>query len=645
MLQSIRDGAQTWVAWIIVLFIVLVFALWGIQDYLGGGQKVDVAEVEGVAISEQDFQRQFKVYRDQQRQQLSRVLGNDINNPLYKQLLNEPVMRKRVLEGMIQSRLMTIAALDAGLRVSDETLNDVIRAIPAFQRNGQFDADTYAQQLRYQGMSTRGFKARLEQDEINRQFQEVISENTFVTPQQVDAWLVLQNQQRTLSTLSFNAEALRHEAKIDDDKIKAYYDKNIAQFMTDEQISIEYVEFSADQFSSQINVSEEILREWYEGHVEDYAIADERVQRDSLLAARKRALAGEDFASLAKEISEDKSSAENGGDIGLLTRNVMEPAFDEALFAMKKGEVSEPVRTSFGLHLLKLVDIKGEERQVSHILLNVDDKKLRTRSFDEVRAELEADYRAREAERLFAEQYELLNNLSYEQPTTLIPVATELKLELKSTGLFTRLKGEGIAGNPAVLNAAFAEDVLAGNNSEPLEMGDDNVIVLRMKEHKPAEAKPLEDVNEVIIERLLADATQNIAREKGEAVLNKLKAGSAQSDVASESKLSWSTAESISRDAGQIQRSVVNALFAMPQPLADKPNYVGVALPNGDYTVIAFSAVTEFDPLTADSANRKTAKRQLEASMAESLLSALRADLRQTADVEIFHKNLNETTN
>lgn len=645
MLQSIRDGAQTWVAWIIVLFIVLVFALWGIQDYLGGGQKVDVAEVEGVAISDQDFQRQFRVYRDQQRQQLSRVLGNDINNPLYKQLLNEPAMRKRVLEGMIQSRLMTIAALDAGLRVSDETLNDIIRAIPAFQRGGQFDTDTYAQQLRYQGMSTRGFKARLEQDEINRQFQEVISGSMFVTPQQVDAWLVLQNQQRTLSTLSFSAEDLRHEAKIDDDKIRAYYDNNIAQFMTDEQLSIEYVEFSADQLSGQIKLSEETLREWYAGHVEDYAVADERAQRDVLLAVRKRALAGEDFAVLAKEVSEDKSSAENGGDIGLLTRNVMEPAFDEALFSMKKGDVSEPVRTSFGLHLIKLTDIKGEERQVSHILLNVDDKKLRTRSFDEVRKELEVDYRARESERLFAEQYELLNNLSYEQPTTLEPVATELKLELKSTGLFTRQKGEGIAANPAVLNAAFAEDVLAGNNSEPLEIGEEKVIVLRVKEHKPAEARPQEEVNEMIIERLLSEATQKIAREKGEEVLNKLKSGTAQSEVASEFKLNWSAAESITRDAGQVQRGVVNALFAMPHPLADKPNFTGVVLPNGDYSVIAFSAVTEFDPSTVDSAKHQTAKRQLEASTAESLLSALRADLRQSADVTIFHKNLNETTN
>lgn len=645
MLQSIRDRAQTWVAWIIVLFIVLVFALWGIQDYIGGGQKVDVAEVDGIAISDQDFQRQFQVYREQQRQQLARVLGNDINNPLYKQLLNEPAMRKRVLEGMIQNRLMTIAALDAGLRVSDEYLNDIIRAIPAFQSNGQFDAETYAQQLRYQGMSSKGFKSRLEQDEINRQFQEAIAGSVFVTPQQVNAWLALQNQQRTLSTITLRAEDYRHEAKIDDEKIRAYYDDNIAQFMTEEQLSIEYVEFSADNLGSQIDVSEETLREWYAGHVDDYAIADESAQRDTLLAIRKRAMAGEDFAALAKEFSEDKASAETGGDIGWLTRNVMEPAFDEALFSMKKGEISEPVRTSFGLHLIKLTDIKGEERRASHILLSVDDKKLRTRSFEEVREQLEADYRARESERLFAEQYELLNNLSYEQPTTLEPVATELKLEIKSTELFTRQGGKGIAANPAVVNAAFAEDVLAGNNSEPLELAQDKVIVLRVKEHKPAMAKPLEEVNDSIIQLLLGEATQRIARERGEAVLTRLKTGSSQEEVASELKAGWSAPESITRDAGQVPRGVVGALFAMPRPTADKPSYTGVALPSGDYSVIAFSAVTEFDPATVDDTKRQTAKRQLEASAAESLLSALRADLRQSADVKIYHKNLDETVN
>lgn len=645
MLQSIRDRAQSWVAWIIVLFIVLVFALWGIQDYIGGAQNVDVAEVEGVKISDQDFQRQFQIYRDQQRQQLARILGNDINNPLYKQLLNDASMKQRVIEGMIQSRLMTLAALEAGLRVSDEQLNDIIRTVPSFQRDGQFDADVYSQQLRYQGMSSKGFKSRLEQDTISRQFIEAISSSVFVTPQEVDAWLVLQNQQRTLSTLTLRAEDFRQEAKIDDERIRVFYDNNISQFMTEEQVSIEYVEFSANSLTAQIEVNEEALREWYEGHVEDYAVADERAQRDVLLAIRKRVLAGEDFAALAKEFSEDKASAENGGDIGLLARNVMEQPFEEALFALNKGDISEPVRTSFGLHLIKLTDIKGEERQASHILLSVDDKKLRTRSFEEVRERVAADYRARESERRFTEQHELLNNLSYEQPTTLEPVAAELKLEIKSTGLFTRQGGEDLAANPAVVNAAFAEDVLAGNNSEALEVGQDKLIVLRIKEHIPAAARPLEEVNDSIIERLLAEVTQALARKQGEAMLARLKDGAKASEVAEELKLSWSEPESIMRDASKVRGGIVTTLFAMPRPAADTSNYAGVALPNGDYSLIAFSAVTEFDPAKADESKRLAAQRQLEAAAAESILSALRTDLRLGADVTIFHKNLNGASN
>lgn len=643
MLQSIRDRAQSWVAWIIVVFIVIVFALWGIQDYMGGGQKVDIAEVEGIAISEQDFQRQFQAYREEQRQQLARMLGDDMDNPLYKQLLNEPAMRKRVLDGMILNRLMTVAALDAGLRVSDEHLNDIIRSIPAFQRDGQFDADIYAQQLRYQGMSTSSFKSRLEQDEINRQLQEAVAGNVFVTPQQVDTWLALQNQQRTLSTLTLRAEDYRHEARVDDELIRSYYEDNIAQFMTDEEVSIEYVEFSSGKLTEQIDISEETLREWYAGHVENYAVADERVQRETLLAIRERAKAGEDFAALAKEFSEDKASAENGGDIGWLTRNVMEPAFDKVLFSMEEGEISGPVRTSFGLHLIKLTGIKAEQRRASHILLNVDEKKLRTRSFEEAREELEADYRARQAERLFVEQYELLNNLSYEQPTTLEPVATELKLEIKSTDMFSRLGGEGIAANPAVVSAAFSEDVLNGNNSEPLEVAQDKVIVLRIKEHRPAQARPLEEVSNVIIERLLNEATREIARERGEALLDKLKDGIAREDAATELEATWTAPESISRDAGQTRRAVVNALFAMPPPADDRPSYSGVVLPNGDYSVIAFSAVTEFEPANVDETQRQTARQQLEASIAESMLSALRVDLRLGADVEIYQKKLNGT--
>jgi len=638
MMQAIRDRAQSWIAWVIVIFLIIVFALWGVQGYVGNVGGTDVAEVNGITISERDFENQYSNYRNQQRQQLLKILGNDVDNPLFKQLFNEQVMRQRVLDGMVQSRLLTLAAVKAGFNMSDEQINDIIRQVPVFQQDGKFDKETYKQALRFQGMSNKGFKSRLKQDEITAQLVSGLSDSAFVTPAQIDNWLRLQNQQRSFTSMTLKAKDYQHEANIDDDMIKAYYEQNTARFMTEEQVSVDYVELSAANLSDQAAADEQALKTFYEERIADYAITDTSNQIATLNALRDRLAAGEDFAKLAKESSQDTGSANNAGKIGLISRVDMEPAFTEAAFALKKGEVSKPVQTSFGMHIIKVNSIEGEQRDVSHILLNVDNKKLRTRSFDEARVEIEKEFRANASERRFGEQFQLLSNISYEQPNTLEPVTDELGLPVKSSEMFTRRGGTGLMANPAIITAAFSADVLAGNNSEPIELPDDRVIVLRVKEYQPAAPKALEVVNDAIIQNLLNDAGQKRVKEKSTELLLKLADYSSLSDLSVLENATFQETNTIKRTEKKLPRELVQALFSMQRPEDGKPTYQSVELMNGDISIVALASVDDADVSKVSDEERLAATRKLTQQVSARDVTALRTDLRQLADVVIFNK-------
>jgi len=640
MMQAIRDRAQSWIAWVIVIFLIIVFALWGVQGYVGGTNNTDVAEVNGVSISEREFENQYRSYRDQQRQQLLQALGNDVNHPLFKQLFNEEIMRQRVLEGMVQSRLLTFAAVKAGFNVGDEQINKIIVQVPVFQKDGQFDKETYKQRLRLQGMNNSGFKSRLKQDEMTAQFTTGLTNSTFVTDAQVNSWLALQNQQRSFSMMTLKAKDYQHEANINDDMIKSYYDQNLARFMTEEQVSVDYVVLSAKNLSAQAVADEQALREFYEDRKADYAVINTSEQTATLNKLRERIAAGENFSALAKEFSQDIGSANNGGKVGLISRIDMEQAFTDVAFALKQGEVSEPVQTSFGMHIIKLDRIQGEQRDVSHILLNVDSKKLRTRSFDEVRNEIEQEFITNASERRFGEQFQLLSNISYEQPDTLEPVTTELGLPIKSSESFTRRGGTGIFANPAIVSAAFSTDVLAGNNSEPIELADEQVIVLRVKKYQAAEAKPLPDVNDAIIKSLLSDSGRDKVKEKAAELLQKASEYSSLNDLAVLENAQLDKTRAITRGDKEVPREIVEALFKVQRPTADKPVYQSVERINGDVSIIALESVKGAETTQFTEEEQQAARNKLSELFASRDATALRADLRQSGDVVLtMNKN------
>jgi peptidyl-prolyl cis-trans isomerase D len=448
-------------------------------------------------------------------------------------------------------------------------------------------------------------------------------------------------QQRDAAYLTLKAESFEHEAKLDDSRIKAYYDENIDRFKTEQKVSIEYLELNAATVAKSITVDEEALLNYYEQRKDDYLVQDDAAQRKLLTDIAARVKKGESFAALAKEYSEDVGSAENGGDIGFIGRAVMDKSFEDAMFALKEGKVSGVVKSSLGLHLIQVEEIKGEERHVRHILLNLDKQKLRSRSYEEVRNQIEADFKRSRAEKIFNDKYDQLNNLSFEHPQTLTIAAEELGMTLQHSEPFAVGGGTGITAIPAVFNAAFSDNVLnQGNNSELLDLGGERIVVLRIKENMPAAARPLEEVNEQIITLLLKEAGAERARSVGDAILGKLREGANPQTLAKEYMAEWQTTKSYSRESKGIVPSVLSTVFAMPRPAADKATFTTASLPNGDYTVIGLYAVKDGDPATRTAEERLAAARRISAADAGSAVSLLRKDLRAKAKVTIYEKNL-----
>jgi peptidyl-prolyl cis-trans isomerase D len=299
---------------------------------------------------------------------------------------------------------------------------------------------------------------------------------------------------------------------------------------------------------------------------------------------------------LAKQFSQDPGSAKEGGDLGFFGRGVMDKAFEQAAFALKVGEVSEPVRSTFGFHIIKLEAIRGGERK----------------SFEQVRPELEHEVKLQQAEDQFYTQAETLSNLAFEHADNLTAAAQQLHLPVQTSGMFTRDNGAGIAADPKVRAAAFSDDVLSeGKNSEAIELTQDHVVVVHLKDHKPAALRPLDEVRADIRQALSVEAAKTKAKEIGEDMVRRIKGGEDAAAVAAQLKLKWERPGFVARQDSKVNSQIVDAVFHL-EPSADtKPTFGGQALSSGDYAVYGLYAVKAGDPASADEKTLQSLKSSL----------------------------------
>ncbi|RTZ72918.1 MAG: peptidylprolyl isomerase [Gammaproteobacteria bacterium] len=632
MLLAIREKAQGWFAWLIVAFITIPFALWGIQSYLGVGEEPVVASVDGTDITQREVEQQVRQMRERLRTQLGKSYRPE--------LFSDEMLRKQVVEQLVNEAVLRETVKAWNLRVSDDFVRRYIRSIPYFQTNGKFNVEAYNIAVRNQGMTQRSFEESVRMDLVMEQLQRGIIASALATDREVNDLVRLRDQQREVAWLVVSGKKLLEGYTPTEEELKAYYEAHKEQWLIPERVKVEYLLLDPEVVGSAIEVTEEKLREYWRQHQDEFQAPEERRVRHILIAAPEGADAeteaeakarvediyerlqkGEKFEELAKALSEDPGSKEQGGDLGWISPGIMAKAFEEAAYALQKGEISKPVRTPFGFHVLQVVDIKSGGEG----------------GFEAMRDRVEAAYRRQQAEQLLFDKAEKLADLTYENPDSLEVAAEELGLKVQQSDWFDRNGGIGPLASPKVVGAAFSEDVLQeGHNSELIELDEDRVLVLRVVEHEAEQIPPFEQVKEKVTQALKREKASELARKEGEALVAAVNSGDASLEKLAQEK-GWKYIEPafLGRQATQVPAAVVKKAFELPRPDAGKASVAGTDLGAGDYAVLVVQAVKDGDPASLDEAARKREMEQLASRKGNAQFNLMGRFLREKADVEI----------
>jgi peptidyl-prolyl cis-trans isomerase D len=631
MLQNIRDRLTGPFVWFIVGLIVIPFAFWGIESFRTGGGDPTVAKVGDQKIT----QSQFRAGYQQRLQQLQAMMGENFR----QDLIDNARFRQGVLDDMIQESMLRQHVQKEGYRASDAMVFEQISTIPAFQENGKFSTESYRNLLSARGYTPQRFETQLRDSLVIEQMREGILESGFVAPAGAASAYRLDEQQRALAYAVFPVAKYQAQASVDPADVQKRYDEQKAKYQAPERLKLAYVELALEDLPPAAAPAADYLRSIYDAEkATRFTTVEERRARHILInfgpdkqQAKKRidAIAdqigkGADFATLAGSQSDDPGSKKKGGDLGWVRHGQMLEKFEKTLFALKKGEVSEPVETEFGWHVIKLEDVKES----------------RTQPFEdpEVQAELLRVYRQKDAEHRFQEMSEKLEQTAFESPASLEPAAKAVDLPVKTTGWFTRTAGEGIAAQANVREVAFGEDVLKnGENSKPLSIGENRVVVIHKQEYEAPRPLAFEEVKDKIRDDLKAEAARAKASADVAATLEALKSGRPLEQVAREKRADYKAAGLVKRSATGIDAPVLDALFKLPRPAAGEVRADQVRLPNGDIAVVAVTEVRDADWSGAGVADQKRESEQLKAALSGAEFTAYRADLQKRMELKIVN--------
>ncbi|KEK28717.1 peptidylprolyl isomerase [Shewanella xiamenensis] len=615
MLEKIRDGSQGVIAKGILVLVILSFAFAGVSSYLGSTSDVPAAEVNGDKITKAELEQAYQSERARMEQQLGEMFAALSADERYLESI-----KQSVLERLVADKLIDQAAAAMGLRVSDEQIIAAIKSEPAFQTDGKFDNDRYQAILRQLGYQPQTFRSMMRVDMTRRQLTAALVGTEFVLPGEAKQLAELQGQTRDIRYLVVDSAPYLANASVTDEQVKNYYDANQGQFMSPEKVSLEYVELNAADFAKDSKVTEEEAQAYYDEHKTQYVSNEKRLAAHILIgpgsdeaAAKAKAedLAkqldnGADFAELAKANSEDTLSAEQGGKLDWFEPGVMDPSFDAALFALQKGQHSAVVKTDFGFHIIKLLDVQPGT----------------TVPFADVKTKIIAQLQEKKAIDQFYSLQSKLADTSYEVPDTLAETAKVVGVEIKTTPLFSRDDVPAALNKPDVVKAAFSDSVMRqGLNSEVIELEPNHVVVIRMKEHHDAGTMPLAEVKADIAERLKQDQANAAARAKAEELMAQVKAGAADVSLIAKAKLG--------RGAQDLDAAIVTKTFQMPTPSA-APVVDTVALANG-YAVIALDKVNAAESVSDELVN--ALKQRLNAQYSEADYRGLIESLKANAKI------------
>ncbi|MDZ4812502.1 MAG: SurA N-terminal domain-containing protein [Pseudomonadota bacterium] len=628
MLQQIRDKSSTKVFYSLLMLLVIGGLLFfGIGDYSFGGSQPFVAKVGDEIISEDDFAKRMQEQQNQMRQ----MMGESYNAKMF----DTPQFRRQVLDQLIDEELITQAGTGAGMAVSDSKVREEIGKIESFKREGKFDEDLYREVLKSNRMSPTQFDARLRRDIAVRELPSQITATALVTSKEVGTFVRLRDQLRSFRYLSLPPTVIAPES-ISDEQIKKYFDAHSIDYVTPEQVSVEYVELNGASIA-RVEANESQLRQQYQeqslrfgtneqrlaSHVlievaESADAKAQKVAQDKAAAVAAELSAGKEFALVAQTSSEDIGSKESGGDLGWIEKGSMEPAFEQALFALEAGKVSAPVRTRQGYHIIALREIRPAV----------------TKSFDEVRAELESEFIEEQRVQQFTEFQDKLFAAADHTSGTLEPLAKTINAQVLTSELFTREFGPGIAVHPGIREAAFSLEVKDdGLTSEPIELSKEHVVVIRLAQHKASQPRSLEVAKDEVRTLLVSEASSKSARDAADAALKRLLGGETLDAIASGQGVV--EAKDIGRQGATHDAALVSEVFKMARPAAAAVTNGLAKLSESSYALVQLQSVVDGDVAKLDEAARTAANDQIRQELAAAETEAFRKALRARVPVLI----------
>ena len=627
MLEQFREFANKRIVKLLfALFLVVPFGLFGIDFYFRtpvGGDTL--ASVGRARIGQQEFDQALRTQTENYRRQLRGQFDPAI--------MDNPEVRRAVLDGLVSQRLLTIGAERAGIRMGDKQLAEKIYSEPFFQVEGRFNRERYEQIAKAEGITPAGLDERLRQNFREQQFRGGITDTTIVPRSMLDNFIRLSGQSREVSVVNLVPDAYVPRVKIEPAKVKEYYAAHPLEFTVPEQVRVEYVELSLDTLAARASVSPDEVKAVYEQDLKagKYGTPEERRASHILVSvpasasddAKKAAEARANeiaervrknpnaFADVARKESQDPGSAAQGGDLGFFPRNgTMVKPFEDAVFSAKKGEVVGPVRSDFGYHVIRVTDIRPAK----------------VRSLAEATPEIEANLKKAKAQNGFADSVEQLNNIVYEQPSSLKPAADKLGLTVQASPWFAKGAAPTAALGNAKLQAEIFSDssIKAQRNTTAIEVAPNTFIAAHVVEHKPAELRAFDAVKADIERRLVREEALRLARADGEAKLKELQEGK-------DAGLKWPAPLAVSRQkTGGLFPQVMDKVFRIDAKKV--PAYTGVETPFG-YSIVKVSKV--IDEEKVDDAPRQALAGRLRQAVADEELESTLASIRERVGVSV----------
>jgi peptidyl-prolyl cis-trans isomerase D len=632
MLITIRERASGVIGWTVAGVIILVFAVWGIGSYFEGVSEIIVATADKIEINQQTYQQAMS----DRRRRLVQMMGRNVDAELF----SSTAFKRQVVEELIDTTLQNETLYASGFRISDAQLAALIQNTAVFHTDGQFDRDRYELLVQNSGMTIQGYESYQRQQGVVDQLVRGLGQSAIVSTNSIDkAWKLL-DQRRIASYTTLEFDNFLDDIQVSETAIEKEYQANLDGYFEPASIQVDYLKLSVEDLGTRLDVDEADILRMYEDNPDRYrqpgsrsashillsvspdaanAQIDQVRQRASEIVARARG--GESFASLAEVNSDDKGSAKRGGELGVIRPGTMVKPFEDAVFVMGEGEISEPVRTQYGFHVIRLDRITAS----------------RVQSLDQVRSEIEIEVRRLRAEERFNELAEILGSTVFEQPDSLEPAADYLGVKVMRSEWFTQDAGTGIAEFQMVRDAAFGNEVLIdGLNSELIEIDQDNLVAVRKVDYRARRQLDLNEARPGLEKRLRAVEASDKMEKAGEDLVARLKSGADWDELLIAHKLARvrlpETTETLLEPLEQV---VARVVYAALVPLSGQIAYGGERISPARYAIYRLERVEFGDPANASEEDRLGVEKILSSRRGGEMVIGWRQGLRKVAKVQI----------